>query len=57
MNKVDEMIAEIHDKYGEHLEMYHEKQRTVMFASIVIKMLLEEREKAEFYKTLAYKAG
>lgn len=57
MNKVDEMIAEIHEKYGEYLEMYDENKRTVLFASIALKMLLEEREKTEYLKKLAYKAG
>lgn len=57
MNKIDEMIAEIHDKYGEWIEMYDEKKRTVLFASIALKMLLEEREKTEYLRKLAYKAG
>lgn len=51
-NQAQEIIDDIHEKYGEWLEMSGEKSSDMM-NQILINLLIREREDKEWYKKMA----
>jgi hypothetical protein len=47
----NDIIREVEDKFGEHLEMAGEEAPLLMI-SILARMLIKEREATEYYKRI-----